>query len=270
MKVMIVDDSLTYRLILKEVLRGLPGVEVVASASNGEDALKKLAELNGDIDLTLLHLQMPVMDGMQTMAAIHERFPEINAVVVSGFNVENAELTIHALERGAVDFIRKPDHAQAEENVEELHKQLEHIIASCRKKNPTAPTPVAPSQPPTQSASAVLLSKNPTTPKAVINPTAAVNVPKTPPPKATTIKETGKKRSACKAIDVVTIGISTGGPAALLNLIPRLPKDLGVPILIVQHMPPLFTRSLADSLNNKSAVRVHEAVEGEAVQPDTV
>ena len=237
MKLMIVDDSLTYRLILKEILRHIPETEIVATATHGQDALQKLAELSGQVDLMLLDLQMPVMDGMQTLDAMREQYPHVNVVVVSGLNVENADLTIRALEKGAIDFIRKPDHAEADENFEELLKQMEFIVASCKKKNSSKQSPVS-------------------------------------EPRLSTLPAQSQTRRAPvtrhKDIQVVTIGISTGGPAALSELIPNLPARLNVPILIVQHMPPLFTRSLADSLQAKSALRVVEAAADDILEPGTV
>jgi len=234
LRIIIVDDSLTYRTILKQVVRSLPNTDVVATATNGLDAINKIKALTQQqeppIDLVLMDLQMPVMDGMQALQILNTEFKEISVVVISGFNQENAELTIKALETGAVDFIKKPDNAEAEQNFNELQYKLREITTSCQNKHRRHEN----------------FSTKPSKPSAKYGP------------------------GPLKAITAVAIGISTGGPAALMQMIPALPGNIPVPIFIVQHMPPYFTRSLADSLNIKAKLRVKEAEVGEVVKAGTI
>jgi two-component system chemotaxis response regulator CheB len=176
---------------------------------------------------------MPDMDGMQTLLEIRKHYPEIAVVMVSGVSTRHAESTIRALEAGALDFIRKPDGHDIAENIELLKKDIGPILQTLSGRRgpptPTAPPAAKPAPPPTA-----------------------------PPP-----RPSGRLPTA---IDLFVIGSSTGGPNALADVIPRLPEDLGVPVLIVQHMPPMFTQSLAQHLDKKSALNVREAVDEEPVK----
>jgi two-component system chemotaxis response regulator CheB len=243
LKVMVVDDAITYRMILKEVIRGIPDAEVVATAVNGRDALEKLKET--PTDLVLLDVEMPQMNGIETMQAIRSLYPGLGVVMISGANLGSANMTIRALEAGALDFIPKPEGANAQENLEELRRRLKPIV------NITMSKQVRGGSAPEKSAS----------------------LPSAPPP-ATTAPTAGKIPPKLSLppmhIDVVVIGISTGGPKALSELIPSLPEVLGAPVLVVQHMPPVFTASLADNLDKKSRIKVKEAADGETILPNHV
>ena len=239
LKVVIVDDMLTYRIILSSLLRKIPGVKVVGSASNGKEALEKIKTLKPD--LVTLDIEMPVMDGLKTLEEIKKNWPEIGVIMVSGANKKNADITVKALQRGALSFIVKPDANSPEEAKEyllsSLRKEIGAFIEGLRKRVPRRrPTPKIP--------------ERPTTKKAPERPTTRVVPPRNP--------------------QVVALGISTGGPKALSEVIPKLPGDLPFPIVLVQHMPPLFTKSLADSLDRKSKLKVKEAEKGETVEPGTV
>lgn len=231
LKVMVVDDTSTYRMILKEALREIPNVDVPLTAIDGEDALEKLQE--HPANLVLLDMEMPRMNGLEALMVIRSRYPDTGVVMISGVNQGSANATIKALEAGALDFIRKPDTGDVSRNLYRLRRQLEPIIQDKlrdlgRKKE-----------------QALLSGK-----------AYAMSLP---------------SRSKLPAsIDLIVIAISTGGPKALGELIPALPGDLGVPILIVQHMPPLFTASLAASLNRKAALNVVEAQEEEPILPNHV
>ncbi len=236
LKIMVVDDTITYRLILKEVLKGIPHTEVTATAIHGEDALQKLAEC--PVDLVLLDLEMPRLNGIETMREVRKRYPELGVVMISGTSLGSANMTMQALEAGAMDFIAKPDGQNASENVEELRARLRPIINNMLA-NIITPRKTLPEALKPQSAPSVPLASKP------------INMQST-------------------HFDVLAIGVSTGGPKALMELIPNLPGDLGVPILIVQHMPPLFTASLAESLARHSQMGVKEAVDMEPVMPNQI
>lgn len=239
LKILIVDDSITYRSILFNILSAVPGVSVVSTASNGKSALIKFSQ--HEIDIVLLDIEMPEMDGLETLRAISERYPGTGVVMVSGMNRHSADITIQALESGALDFIPKPDHDDVEKNIEALRQRLLPIFKTFGDKHSLKGVNTAPVIERKANANASEIA-----PKSIRTPRKAPN------------------------IDIIVIGVSTGGPNALNELIPRLPGNLGVPILLVQHMPPIFTASLAGSLDKKSALQVKEAEEGEAIRPNTV
>lgn len=227
-QVLVVDDTVTYRMILSSVVKELEAMTLCGTAKNGQEALQALDR--NPADLVLLDVEMPVMDGLQTLDAILKQHPETGVVLISGKTTRSAESTIQALQNGALDFITKPDCGSSHENMQVLRQNLENIakLYSCRHRLPHASGK---------------------------------------PQGAGQNKEIEKP--AC-GVDIVVIGTSTGGPNALVELVSGLPEDLGVPVLVVQHMPPLFTASLAKSLNTKSALTVKEAAHGEAILPGIV
>lgn len=245
LNVLIVDDTITYRSILTRVVEGIPNTKVAGTASNGKVALSKLSMSN--IDLVLLDIEMPELDGLETLKIIHQNSPHIGVVMVSGMNRSSADVTIRALEMGALDFIPKPDGDSLIESKEELHRKLSHVFKHFQMKRSAlrSPKPSAP-----------------LTPKAPL-PAQGASLPSAASP-------VSSSSVSSTHFDVLAIGISTGGPNALSELIPALPGDLGVPVLLVQHMPPIFTESLANSLNRKSKLDVKEAAHGEPVKPNTV
>ncbi len=240
-KVMIVDDTIIYRKILKDVVLTIEDTEVIATAPNGKIALKKI-ETNKP-DLILLDVEMPVMDGLETLIEIKKRYPEIGVIMVSGINERQANITLKALENGAVDFVAKPIGNKLAENVAYLTDNLTPIIKMFQSKKDRK-TRITKRIIPHRTAKDV--TSKPATP-GILN---KIRVP---------VK-----------FDVLVVGVSTGGPNALAEFIPRLPKKLGVPVLLVQHMPPMFTKSLANHLNAKSAIEVVEASDSESILPDKV
>jgi len=223
-RILIVDDTIVYRSILRGVIEALPDCTVVGTAHNGAVALEALAKTPADI--VLLDVEMPVMNGIETLRAIRERFQDVSVIMVSAANRSAADITIQALELGALDFVPKPETSDPEKSRASLIETLGQIIETHRRSRVVVPGP----------------------PRSM--------APSCPLP----------QRVARGKVDVVTIGISTGGPSALTQVIPALPKDLGVPVLIVQHMPPLFTESLARNLDRQSALAVSEGAEGEVLE----
>ncbi len=238
-KVLIVDDTVIFRKILSDAAGGLPNVEVVGTAPSGAIALKKLAQ--SPADLVLLDVHMEGMDGIQTLTQIRLNFPQTMVVMVSGISTRSTESTIRALELGALDFIRKPDSSDLEKNLATLQSDLAMVLRHVETRLLTRGCGPRP-----------------------IEKTTTQQSPKPLP------KEKPLSGLLPETVAVIAIGVSTGGPEALSKLIPNLPLTLGVPILLVQHMPPHFTKSLADSLSSKSAMKVREAEAGDIVSPDTV
>ncbi len=225
--ILIVDDTIVYRSILRGVIEAVPGCAVAATAANGADALECLKR--GGIDVVLLDVEMPVMDGLETLRHIRQLYPTVKTIMVSAANRSAADITIRALELGALDFIPKPETSDPATSKAFLVQALQSVLATC------APAPRAP--------------------VAMVAP---------PRPAAPPRQAPGSKP------EIVVIGVSTGGPVALTHLIPALPADLGLPIAIVQHMPPVFTESLARNLDRQAKIRVFEGKEAQIVRPNEV
>jgi two-component system, chemotaxis family, protein-glutamate methylesterase/glutaminase len=237
MRVLVVDDTVVFRRVISDALGGIPGVEVVGMAANGKLALARMATLRPD--LMTLDVEMPEMDGIQLLEQMRTDGVRTGVIVLSAVTARSRELTIRALELGAFDFVTKPDGATPGANVEQLRARLEPILSAFRQRRMTgAPARREIAAPGRAAAGA------PSHPAAASAPRAAA---RSGPP-------------------LVLIGVSTGGPNALAELIPALPGNLGAPVFIVQHMPPLFTRPLAASLAAKSLLKVTEAVDGECAQ----
>ena len=247
LRVLIVDDTIVYRRILADVVEAMDGVFLVGTAPHGRLALAKLEQTPAD--LVLLDVEMPEMNGLEALREIRARHPGTSVVMVSGVNLSAAETTLRCLELGALDFLRKPEGADPEASRNELKDKLRPLLRHAQTRinlrggadrAGTAGAPAA-------------------------QPLPAPALPAAPPP-----PRAGRAAPVPGRIDVVGIGVSTGGPNALAELIPRLPADFPVPILLVQHMPPVFTASLAEHLDQKAKVSVREAREGEPVVPGCV
>jgi two-component system chemotaxis response regulator CheB len=241
LRVMVVDDTIVYRKIISDVISEIPNVEVVGSAHNGKAALLKMKTLHPD--LLTLDIEMPEMSGLELLEHMRTEAPDVGAVMLSTLTHEGGAMTMRALELGAFDFIPKPQSGTMADNKIAVKNALTPILQAFgrirrHKRVPVFQRPVA-------------ARKSVSQP---LPPSPALN---------SAVKRAGTS-------SIVGIGISTGGPNALAQLLPRLPGDLGVPVVIVQHMPPLFTQSLAKSLDVKCALEVHEAINGEPLVPNRV
>jgi len=245
-RVLIVDDTLVYRKIVGDVLSDLPGVEVVGFAHNGKAATTKIASLSPD--LLTLDIEMPEMNGLEVLEYIKEKRLNVTAVMLSTLTHEGGEMTMKALELGAFDFIPKPQEGSMAENTKALKNTIVPILKAFNRRNEIKD---------------LLKGKIhlKTVGKTENNLPGSDQIVK----RMQTISGRFKKKS-----EIVAIGVSTGGPKALAQLMPLLPSNLGVPILIVQHMPPMFTMSLAKSLNVKCSLEVKEAEDGEPVRSNVV
>ncbi len=245
LRVLVVDDTVVYRKIVSDVLAELPDVEVVGTASNGKIAMSKIATLKPD--LLTLDIEMPEMDGLEVLARIKAETPDIDAIMLSSLTQKGSDMTIKALELGAFDFVPKPQSGSSEENKKAIAVALAPMLKAFARRQLVRSILKGRSGP----SEAVVYNKTGDHSKGLVQPMKAI---------------TRQKRMTS---EVVAIGISTGGPNALAQMMTKLPADLGVPILIVQHMPPVFTQSLAKSLNAKCALEVREAVDGETIRPNT-
>jgi two-component system chemotaxis response regulator CheB len=246
--VLIVDDTVVYRRILSEVVESLPDTVLAGTAPHGRLAMTRLEQ--NPVDLVLLDVEMPEMDGLETLKEIRRLHPATSVVMVSGTNMSSAEITLRCLEQGAIDFLRKPEGSDVEASRNELKEKLRplvrHVQTRLNLQRGSSPAR-APSAPPA-----------PSPVKPLVQPEAPL------PPRPV------RSAPLPSRFDVVGIGVSTGGPNALLEVVPKLPADFPLPILLVQHMPPLFTASLAEHLDQKSKLSVREAKDGEAILPGSV
>jgi two-component system chemotaxis response regulator CheB len=241
LRVLIVDDTIVYRKIVSDVLSGLPDVEVVGSAHNGKAAIAKIASLNPD--LLTLDIEMPEMNGLEVLEYIKDKKLEVGAVMLSTLTREGGEMTMKALELGAFDFIPKPQDGSMSENTETIKMTISPILKAFSRRNEIKHLLKGKLHSIAAGKEKERLS--------VLDP--VVRRMRTVAGRLTKISE------------IVAIGVSTGGPRALAQMMPLLPPNIGVPVLIVQHMPPMFTASLAKSLNAKCSLEVREARDGEPV-----
>lgn len=253
MRVLVADDAVLFRRVLTDVLASIPGVEVVGSASNGRIAVEKVRALKPD--LLTLDIEMPEMDGLAVLDALRRSGePPVEVIVVSALSRRGGDLTIRALEKGAFDFILKPEAASPELAREALARELVLRVRAVAHRLEVRSILRGGSLAARPGASAPRVC----TERAPVDADLGG------------IARRMQRLSHPAKPEMVLIGVSTGGPGALARLLPAIPGDIGVPILIVQHMPPIFTRSLAENLAPRCAVRVREAVHGETAQPNTV
>jgi two-component system chemotaxis response regulator CheB len=252
MRLLIVDDTALYRKLLTDAATPLSGVEVAGAVSSGPLALARIAA--EPIDLVLLDVFMPEMNGPEVLTIIRRDFPKIAVVMISGATGADASITINALANGALDFIPKPQTTSFAEGMTRLRGQLQHVVnmVNLRRIN-TAPA--APRSAPTPTA----LGAAATASGLFGNRVATAPAPATP------AQPTRRRVLPPATLDILLIGVSTGGPRTLQDLLPALPADFRLPVVIVQHMPPLFTRTLAEQLDKVCNLRVSEAIDGEPV-----
>lgn len=252
LRILVVDDTIVYRKAVSDILAEIPGVEVVGIAHNGKIAMSKIASLKPD--LLTLDIEMPEMNGLEVLAELQKNHPGIGAIMLSTLTADGSDMTMKALELGAFDFILKPQSsANQQEGKAQIKAALQPMLEAFRNSH---------------NASSLLGTKGVFTHKTLLTPKPHSLLR----PQATSGPSNVSPRPATRRgkSEIVTIGISTGGPNALSQMLPLLPGDLGVPVVIVQHMPPVFTKSLAASLDAKCALTVKEAQEAEPIQPNTV
>lgn len=226
-RVLLVDDAVVIRRLLTDILQSDPEIEVVGVAANGRIALGKLAQVQPDV--VVLDVEMPEMNGLETLAALRKTHPRLPVIMFSTLTERGAVTTLDALSLGATDYITKP--ANVGSVVLARKRVQDELIPKIR----------------------LLTGRGPKLAPVVVRPKVAA---------APRVRPSG-------AVEVVGIGVSTGGPNALAALLPAIPEQFPAPILVVQHMPPLFTRFLAERLAGKSRIGVVEGADGMVVRPGT-
>lgn len=250
-KLLIVDDSAFMRKLISDFFVNSVKIEVIGTARNGKDALDKIKMLKPDV--VTMDVEMPEMNGLEALQEIMKTSP-LPVIMLSSTTQRGAENTMMAMEYGAVDFVAKPSG-----NISlDLHKVKDEIVHKIEQ------------------AALVSVGKLQKTTKRIsqqVNVSTTVFVKQEAPERQTlkNIQSTPKlnKDWSRTSKKVVLIGTSTGGPRALQEVITKLPKDIQAPILIVQHMPAGFTKSLATRLNQLSAIHVKEAEHGDVLQNGT-
>jgi two-component system, chemotaxis family, protein-glutamate methylesterase/glutaminase len=257
MRVLVADDTVTYRSIVSRALEGVPGVEVVGVAADGRIALQKIERLHPD--LLTLDLEMPEIGGLEVLRRLRESGEDVGVIMLSAFTTEGAEVTLQALQMGAFDFVVKPTGGSPEANAETLRRQLALRIEAFARARDIRTILRAPL--PGNAAEAAPAAAGRAVGDGALRP---------PHDATTPVHASIGHWAGIERPQVVALGISTGGPQALMHMLPQLPADLAAPVLVVQHMPPMFTRSLADDLDGRCALRVFEATDGQPVVPGAI
>lgn len=237
-RVLVVDDSVVARQLIGDTLKTEPRIDVIGSAPNGKVALEMIERLKPDV--ITLDLEMPEMDGLAVLDQMRKARMSIPVIVLSTLTERGAAIALDALSRGASDYLCKPSGQRGiTSTLELIRSELIPRIFGLMERRAMSQRP-----PPTADARAPVAPAPATVSAPAANAQAAVG-------------------PAPGRVEVIVVGVSTGGPSALSELVPSLPADLGRPVLIVQHMPPMFTRLLSERLAAKSALKVREAVHGE-------
>lgn len=243
-RVLIVEKSVEYRGFLAKVIKGIDtGIEIADPVPNGISALASLK--HKPADLVLLQVETPLAESVKTLEKLRQYYPETGIIAMSASSGEEPRDAAKAVQMGVLDFLCGFGLDVSENAALSLRRRLMTLIGLHRARRNSRLTRQL-----RQEHVNVFVNE----PDAVLRtrPGATIRCPKPLPTQ----------------IEVLAIGVSTGGPNALADLIPLLPADLGIPLLIVQHMPASMTASLAESLNKKAALEVREAVEGEEVLPN--
>ena len=230
-RVLVVDDSVVIRRLVSLALGEDPLIEVVGSAANGLIALAKIPQVNPDV--ITLDVEMPELDGLATLRRLRVEHPQVRVILFSTLTRKGATATIEALLQGADDYVAKAANVgQLSESLAALRGELVPKIKQF-----------------------FVLADAPALPMPIVRPVAQVG------------QASFRPRILRK---VVTIGVSTGGPTALAEIMPAFPAGFPLPVVMVQHMPPMFTRLLAERLQKQSALEVVEAAEGTVAKPGRV
>ncbi|WP_019024248.1 MULTISPECIES: chemotaxis response regulator protein-glutamate methylesterase [unclassified Thioalkalivibrio] len=246
-KVLVVDDSGFFRRRISEILDADAGIEVVGSAENGEEAIRKVKEL--DPDVVTMDIEMPVMDGITAVRRIMAENPR-PVLMFSSLTTEGAQATLDALEAGAVDFLPKrfSDIASDEDSARMMLRRRVRSLSRSRARSVSQPGSARPAVEARPSA------------RREESDRKAAEVQRQAPP-------VGRPAVPLRQVRAVLIGTSTGGPVALQEVLKALPANFPQPILLIQHMPASFTPAFAERLDAMCQIRVKQAQDGDVMRP---
>jgi two-component system, chemotaxis family, protein-glutamate methylesterase/glutaminase len=242
--VLVVDDSAFMRKLISDFLSEDPRINIVGSARNGKDGIEKLKELKPDV--ITMDVEMPVMNGIEALKIIMKQYP-VPVIMLSSTTKEGAENTIAAIQSGAIDFIAKPSGAISLD-LHKIKEELVRKVLSASKVN---------------RKKLIKISSD-----KYLSTTQSENYSKIELKKESFVNKLSAKGTSLSQ-KLICIGTSTGGPRALQNVLTKLPATLDAAVLIVQHMPAGFTKSLATRLDTLCAISVKEACDGDVVQKGT-
>jgi two-component system chemotaxis response regulator CheB len=241
-RVMVVDDSFVIRALMARALDGEADFKIVASAPDGQQALREMDR--NEIDVIVLDIEMPVMDGLTALPLILQKDPNIHVLIASTLTSKNAEISLKAMRAGATDYLTKPSTSSelmgADEFKRSLIEKVREFGKMTKRKRILNPKRAAPT----------------TTPATIVRP-------------PTSAFQTHKDKKYPRP-DIIAVGSSTGGPQALFNFIGGLKGKVRQPIVITQHMPPTFTAILAQHITQQTGMNAAEAKDGEAVEAGKV
>tara|TARA_R110002110_G_scaffold414147_2_gene643347 strand:- start:67837 stop:68973 length:1137 start_codon:yes stop_codon:yes gene_type:complete len=239
-RVMLVDDSAVVRGLIRRFVDPDPGIEIVATAGNGEAAVATL-QRTADVDVIVLDIEMPVMDGLTAIPLLLEARPGVKIVMASTLTERNADASLRAIAAGATDCVAKPSSGAGLSTADDFKRELIEMIHALGGATARAR--------PAGAAGA---------------PVAARPMPKTAPSAPIALKAGPVKKP-----EALVVGSSTGGPQALTRFLAKVDASMTLPIFITQHMPATFTALLAKHLTRDTGRTVHEASNGQAVEPNT-
>ena len=282
LRVMVVDDSSVVRGLLTRLLEQQPDIEVVSSVSDGQMAVNALRRQ--PVDVIILDIEMPRMDGLTALPMLLEARPEVQVIVASTLTEKNAEISLQALERGAADYLTKPSSTHGG-SMDMFNRQLVEKVIALGYANRDHPRRVPPAIPPRKIAPSpdykpsarpsgrqYRPSVRPVRPKIRVVERKAKETAETftpvftkAEPQEIVLRAAGKARPR-----IIAIGSSTGGPQALFKVLGELGQELSVPVMITQHMPPTFTKILAEHIARASGLPCKEDEDGDLLKPGQI
>lgn len=258
-KVLVVDDSGFFRRRVKEILEADPRIEVVGTATNGQEAVEQTLALHPDV--ITMDYEMPVMDGITAVRQIMQRQPT-PVVMFSSLTYEGARVSLDALDAGAADYLPKnfEDISRNPDKVRQLLCDRVHALARSNRRSLGFSAPPAATPPSTAGYATSAAAVATPAARTPARPLAAPAQPAAEPPRRSAAP---RKRS----YKLVAIGTSTGGPVALQKVLTQLPADFPAPLLLIQHMPGTFTKAFAERLDRLCRITVREAEDGDTLRP---
>jgi two-component system chemotaxis response regulator CheB len=258
-KVLVVDDSVVVRRLIVDALSDSPDITVVGTAANGLLAQAKIDSLKPEV--VTMDIEMPQMDGIAAVKELRKRHKRLPVIMFSTLSAAGASATLEALAAGATDYVTKPSNVgSVSESIAAVREQLVPKIHALAGRPPTTGTAVRPGPPAGRPGAA------PPRPGQLAPGPGRIGAPSSTPPARTVPRRGGPPGR----VDILAIGSSTGGPDALTKVLSALPADLPVPVVITQHMPPVFTRMFAERLDRSVPLKVVEATDGMELTVGTI